>query len=197
MKFTRGPLYRVIRYPILWVLSLLHWPKFIGRENAPEGACVICGNHSGLADPVWTILAMKPRTTPWIMAKKSVMQIPVIKHILAGFGVFGVDRDNPDVNAIKKSLKVLKDGEQLLIFPEGTRMKPGKVVEPKSGAVMLANRAGVPIVPVYITRNRKPFRRIKVVIGKPYHPQFESRKPSAEELQAATQELMQKIYAME
>lgn len=197
MKYTRGILYRIIRWPILWIMSLYHRPKFIGRENMPKEACVICGNHSGLADPVWAVLAMKPHMVPWIMAKKSVMSKPVIKNILGAFGAFGVDRDNPDINAIKKSLKVLKDGEQLLIFPEGTRVKKGKTVEPKSGAVMLANRAGVPIVPIYITRNRKPFRKIKVVIGKPYTPAFESKKPTAEELQAATTDLMQKIYAME
>lgn len=197
MSFTRGPLYRIIRWPVLWVMSLFHWPKFIGRENVPEGACVICANHAGLADPVWAVLAMKPHVTPWIMAKKSVMTKPVIKNILGAFGAFGVDRDNPDVNAVKKSLKVLKDGEQLLIFPEGTRVKNGKQVEPKTGAVMLANRAGAPILPMYITRNRKPFQKIRVVIGEPYTPAFESRKPSAGELQAATNDLMQKIYAME
>lgn len=196
MKFTRGTLYRIIRWPILWVLSLFHWPKFIGRENVPQSSCVICANHSGLADPVWAVLAMKPHMVPWIMAKKSVMSKPVIKSILGAFGAFGVDRDNPDLHAVKKSLKVLKDGEQLMIFPEGTRVKHGKTVVPKSGAVMLANRAGVPILPVYISRNRKPFRKIKVVIGKPYLPEL-AAKPTAEELQEATDELMRKIYAME
>lgn len=197
MSFARGILYRIIRWPILWIMSLYHWPKFIGRENMPEGGCIICANHSGLADPVWAVLAMKPKTTPWIMAKKSAMEAPVIGKLFAAFGAFGVDRDNPDINAVKKSLTVLKNGEQLLIFPEGTRVKKGKTVEPKSGAVMLANRTDVPIVPVFITRNRKPFRRIRVVIGTPYKAAFESRKPSSEELQTATDELMRKIYAME
>lgn len=197
MSFVRGPLFRIIRYPILWVMSLFHFPKFIGRENVPEGACVICANHSGLADPVWAVLAMKQRVIPWIMAKKEVMGKPVLGKFLGAFGAFGVDRDNPDIAAVKKSLKVLKAGEQLLIFPEGTRVKNGKNVEAKSGAVMLANRSDVPILPVYITRNRKPFQKIKVVFGEAYRPAFETAKPSAEALQAATGELMQKIYAME
>ena len=197
MSFVRGPLFRVIRYPILWVMSLFHFPKFIGRENVPTGACVICGNHSGLADPIWAVLAIKPHTIPWIMAKKEVMVKPVIGKFLGAFGAFGVDRENPDIHAVKKSLQVLKNGEQLLIFPEGTRVKKGKTVEPKSGAVLLANRAGVPILPVYITKNRKLFQRIRVIIGKAYAPAFESKKPSAEELAAATRELMQKIYSME
>lgn len=197
MSFVRGPLFRIIRYPILWVMSLFHFPKFLGRENVPQGACVICGNHSGLADPVWAVLAIKQRTIPRIMAKKEVMGKPVLGKFLGAFGAFGVDRDNPDISAVKTSLKALKNGEQLLIFPEGTRVKEGKTVTPKSGAVMLANRAGVPILPVYITRNRKPFRKIKVVIGEAYRPAFENEKPSSEKLQAATAELMRKIYAME
>lgn len=197
MMFGRKTLYYILRYPVLWVMSLFHWPTFIGRENVPQEACVICCNHSGLADPIWAILGLKPRILPWIMTKKSLMSKPILKQFLGMFGAFGVDRDNPDIQAIKKSLKVLKDGEQLLIFPEGTRVKEEQTVAAKSGAVMLANRAGVPVLPVYITRNRKPFRRIKVVIAPPYQPSFEDKKPSAEDLNAATEELMQKIYAME
>ena len=101
-----------------------------------------------------------------------------------------------DVKAIKKSLSVLKGGERLLIFPEGTRVKKGKKSEPKSGAVLLAQRAGVPLVPVYITHNRKPFQPVKVVMGEAYKPAFPTRRPSNEELEQATAELMAKVYAL-
>ena len=186
-----------ILHVLLWlVMRLYHWPRFKGRENLPEGPCVICANHAGFADPIWVFLLMGTRMPPWTMAKKSVMDKPVLGPFLAAFRAFPVDRDNVDVKAIKKSLTVLKNGEKLLIFPEGTRIKKGKVSQPKSGALLLANRAEVPIVPVYITHGRKPFQPIKVVMGEPWTPAYSSRRPDAAELETLTAELMAKVYAL-
>lgn len=186
-----------IFYWLFWLtLRFYHWPTFRGRENLPEGPCVLCGNHSGFADPIWVFLAMKTRVPPWTMAKKSIMDKPIFGRLLLAFRAFPVDRDNVDMAAVKKSLSVLKKGEKLLIFPEGTRIKKGKKSEPKSGAVLLAQRAGVPLVPVYITHKRKPFQPIKVIIGEPYTPVYTSRRPDNEELQRHTEELMAKIYQM-
>ena len=188
-------------YPIVRLLCWLfmrfyHWPTFRGRENLPEGPCVICGNHSGFADPIWVFLLMGTRLPPWTMARNTLFDKPIFGAFLASFRAFPVDRDNVDLAAIKKSLSVLRDGEKLLIFPEGTRVKGNKKSEPKSGAVLLAQRAGVPLVPVYITHNRKPFRPIRVVMGKPYTPVYSSRRPDAAELERHTTELMARIYAL-
>lgn len=184
---------KIIYWPILFFMSLWHFPRFRGRKNIPEGAAVLCANHTGLADPVWVVLAARQKHMFWIMAKKQVMDKPVIGRLLSWFGAFGVDRDGADVAAIKKSLTVLREGERLLIFPEGTRVKKGMQVAPKPGAVMLANRAGVPLVPIYITPNRKPFQPIRVIIGEPWQPVFAGKKAAAAELETATAELMQKI----
>ena len=182
---------------LLWlVMRFYHWPTFRGRENLPKGPCVICGNHSGFADPIWVFLCMGTHYPPWTMAKKSVMEKPVLGRFLKTFRAFPVDRDNADMAAVKKSLSILRGGEQLLIFPEGTRVKKGKKSEPKSGAVLLAQRAGVPLVPVYITHHRKPFQPIKVIIGEPYTPAYTSRRPDNEELERHTAELMAKVYAL-
>ena len=184
-------------YWLLWiVLRVWHWPTFRGRENLPEGPCVLCCNHSGFADPLWVFLALGVHNLPWTMAKKSVMETPVLGKFLAAYHAFPVDRDNPDINSIKKALKVLRDGDRLLIFPEGTRVNKKKQVQAKSGAIMLANRAGVPVVPIYLTHNRKPFQPIRCELGKPYRPECSGRRASAEELELRTEELMAKIYAM-
>ena len=196
MRFVRRYLYRVCYWLVVVAMGLLHFPLFRGRENLPKGAAILCPNHSGLADPVWVVLAAKEPQVPWIMAKKSVMEKPIIGPFLAAWGAYGVDRDNPDIHAVKKSLTELKNGEKLIIFPEGTRVKKGKTVTPKSGAVMLAHRAGVPLVPVYITPNRKPFQPVRVIMGEAYSPRLESRRPTAEELEAETEILMKKIYAL-
>ena len=195
MKFVMRYIFKVIYWPVLVVLSVLHFPRFIGRKNIPEGPALICANHPGLADPVWAVLAMKDRKIPWIMAKKQIMDTPVLGRFLSWFGAFGVDRDAADINAIKRALKHLRDGDKLLIFPEGTRVKKGKTVTPKSGALMIANRAGVPVVPLYITHHRKPFQPIKCVFGTPYLPEL-GKRPSAEELEKASAELMQTIYGL-
>ena len=186
-------------YPIIYgilsvALRLYHWPRFRGKENLPEGPCVLCGNHSGFADPLWVFQLLGPKILPWTMAKKSVMDTPVLGPFLRTFRAFPVDRDNVDLAAIKKALSVLKNGEKLLIFPEGTRVKKGKKSEPKSGAVLLAQRAGVPLVPVYITHGRKPFQPIKVVMGEAYTPEWSCRRPDAAELEEKTTELMAKVY---
>lgn len=188
-------------YPIFYFcfwafLRFYHWPSFRGRENLPEGPCVICANHSGFADPLWVFLLMGTREPPWTMAKKSVMDKPLFGRFLMAFRAFPVDRDSVDLAAVKKSLSVLKNGEKLLIFPEGTRVKKGKKSEPKSGAVLLAQRAGVPLVPVFITPDRKPFQPIRVVMGEAYTPDYSSRRPDAAELERHTAELMEKVRAL-
>lgn len=184
-------------YWTLWlVMRFYHWPSFQGREHLPEGPCVICANHSGFADPIWVFMLMGTRLPPWTMARKSLFEKPVFGPFLASFRAFPVDRDNVDLAAIKKSLSVLKDGDKLLIFPEGTRVKGKKKSEPKSGAVLLAQRAGVPLVPVYVTHNRKPFQPIKAVMGEPYTPAYTSRRPDTAELERHTEALMQKIYKL-
>ena len=187
---------KVIYWPVLLILSLFHFPRFSGRENLPEGGAMLCANHSGLADPIWVVLLMHDKQMPWFMAKKEVMDKPVIGRFLSWFGAFGVDRETADIRSIKTALGHLRDGDKLLLFPEGTRVKKGKKVEAKSGAVLLASRANVPIVPIYITPNRKPFQPIRCIMGEPYHPQISPRHNTSEELEQATQELMRRIYAL-
>ena len=188
-------------YPILYALLFValrvyHWPTLRGREHLPEGACVICANHSGFADALWVFQLLGPKILPWTMAKKSVIDTPVLGPFLRTFRAFPVDRENTDLAAVKKSLSVLKNGEKLLIFPEGTRIKNGKKSEPKSGAALLAQRADVPLVPVYITHGRKPFQPIKVIMGEAYKPSYSCRRPDAAELEEKTAELMAKVYAL-
>ena len=196
MKRSTHFWYRILYWIFRVSFFFYHPYKFIGRENLPEGAAVLCANHSGFADPLWVFMAMNTPLPPWTMAKKSVMDKPVFGRLLRYFGAFPVDREGADMGAVRKSLSVLKDDEKLLIFPEGTRIKKGKVSQPKSGTVMIANRAGAPLVPIYITHKRTPFCRVRVIIDKPYKPEFSSRRPNGEELQQAPDQLMAHIYAL-
>lgn len=190
-------------YRLLWILvrvGLFFWhpfSRFRGREHIPEGGCLIVANHSSLADPVWLLLALGPGRRTHIIAKKEVMGVPVLGRVLRWVGVFGVDRGGADIAAVKQSLEILKNNEKLLIFPEGTRVKPGKTVEPKTGAALMAQRAGVPVLPVYITRRKRPFCPIEVCFGAPYTVTAAARRITAAELDEATQHMMATIYGLE
>jgi len=150
-----------------------------------------------MSDPFFVVFAMGLGIKPQVMAKAELGRVPVIGWLLGKAGVFYVDRGKADVGAVKRALKCLKDGEKLLLFPEGTRHADGELSEGKTGAAMFAVRAGVPLVPIYIPADKKWFARTSVVFGEPIYPQVAGRKGTAEEYEAITQDLMERIAALE
>lgn len=187
-----------VLYAIVWLaLQIWHpFSKVVGRENIPEDGFVICTNHSSMADPFWIALGMGVRRRSRYMAKKEILRWPIVGRICKTLGAFGIERGGADLMAVKATMTYLRNGENVLIFPEGTRMKPGKTVRPKSGAVLLALRTGVPILPAYITARKRPFRPVRVVFGTPFVPKSESRRPTATEMSQMTAELMDDIYTL-
>ena len=143
-----------------------------------------CPNHTTIGDPFYVVFAFGRRYPMRAMAKIQIMRVPFIGWILGKGGVFGVDRGHADMHAVKTALKLLKDGNKLLMFPEGTRVREGEDVAAKTGAAMFATRTGVPLVPIYIQRKKRLFARNAVVIGQPYLPQYAGRKPTPDELDA-------------
>jgi len=187
-----------IIYCVIWpFFNLFHPCKAVGRENLPEGAAILCPNHTRMSDPFFVVFAMTLKHKPQVMAKAELMRLPVIGWLLSKAGVFAVDRGRSDVGAIKRAMKCLKDGDKLLMFPEGTRSKDGKLEEAKTGAAMLAVRSGVPLVPMYIPAEKKWFRRTPVVFGEPFYPRTETRKGSSEEYKAIALELTRRIAGLE
>lgn len=195
-------LYTVLWYIVWPFFSLVHPCRLAGRENLPADGGLFCANHSSLNDPVCLMLAVGSRYQMHAMAKAEFMRIPVLGWLLKKVGIFGIERGKSDVLAIKTAMRYLKNGENVLMFPEGTRIKEGvdkygNEGEAKAGAAMLAIRTGAPLVPVYIPQKKRWFRFTTVVIGEPYHPQVESKKISAEEYRAVAEDLMERIYALE
>lgn len=187
-----GRLYSVL-YPIF---RILYPVKVQGRENIPEGAAVVCPNHSYWNDPFCVVFSFGKQFVMRAMAKKEIIDWPVVGSILTKCGVVGVDRGNTDMKAARQSMKFLREGSKLLMFPEGTRVHEGESVEAKAGAALFATRCDVPMLPVYIHNTKKLFRASTVIIGKPYVPVYEGRKASAEELQNIARELQSRIYAL-
>lgn len=184
-------------YCVAWpFFNLVHPCKAIGWENIPEGAVLLCPNHTGLSDPLFAVFALRLKNRPRVMAKAEVIEIPVLGWLLKKAGVFAVERGKSDIGAIKQALKCLKNGEKLLLFPEGTRSKTGELGQAKGGVALLSVRTGTPIVPMYIPAKKKWFGRTPVVFGEPYLPSVEGKKGTAEEYEAIAQDLMERIAAL-
>lgn len=187
-----------VAYAILWVLAKILYPwDAVGKENLPEtGGAVLCANHTSFLDPIHVLLGSTRKRQIHIMAKAELFKIPVFSWILKGIEIIPVKRGMSDITAVKEGLRVLKNGEPLLIFPEGTRVKEGESADAHPGAIVLAARAGVPVVPIYIEARKKLFKKRRVVFGAPYELQFAGRKPTHDESQRLTEELMNKIWAL-
>ena len=139
-----------------------------GLENLPEGPAIICANHSNNVDPVLIAAALGPERHVHFMAKQELMGKPILGKFLDNLGSFGVERgSSSDIAAIRNVMKCIKSGDKVMIFPEGTRVAEDGLVDPKTGAVRLAAKLKVPIVPVFISRKKKPFCRAKLVMGEP------------------------------
>lgn len=190
-----------IYFNLIWSLvwpffNLVHPVRHVGRERIPEGAAVVCGNHTSLSDPLFVTFAMGRRHQLRAMAKAELMRVPVLGWLLGKAGIFGVERGKADVAAIKTAIKFLKSGEKILLFPEGTRVKTGEDSAAKTGAAMLAIRTGVPILPVYIPEKKNWFRFTTVVIGEAYFPEVGEKRAGAEEYRAVAEDLMERIQAL-
>ena len=179
------PIFRVL-YPV----------KVEGRENIPEGPVVICPNHTYWNDPFCVVFAFGKQVIMRAMAKKEIIDWPVVGPILARSGVIGVDRGNTDMKAARQSMKWLREGSKLLLFPEGTRVHEGESVDAKAGAALFATRCDAPLLPVYIHNTKKLFKPSTVIVGKPYTPVYEGRKASSEDLQRIAQDVQERIYAL-
>ncbi|WP_338068710.1 lysophospholipid acyltransferase family protein [Paenibacillus nanensis] len=137
--------------------------KAIGVENIPKtGAVILASNHISNLDPP-TIGVKVPRKVHF-MAKEELFKIPVFGALIRAFGAFPVKRGGVSKDAIKAGITLLKSGEVMGIFPEGSRSNAGAA---KKGTAMIAMRSGAAVVPVAIVGGYKLFRQTKVCYGKP------------------------------
>ena len=188
--------YRVVHAILCPLLQLLFPLSAEGAEHIPEGGAVLCSNHASAWDPV--LLALKiPRTVPLrFMAKAELFRNPLLGWLLRKLGAFPIHRGANDLGAMKTAMKCLQEGQKLIVFPEGTRVEEEGGASAKGGAVMLATRARVPMVPIYCGGKKRLFRRDTVVFGEPYSPVIAGRRPTPEENREIAEELMERIYAL-
>lgn len=187
---------KIIKAVIKFFLKIFFRVKIVGEENIPKTRpAIICPNHKSYYDPA-IIVAFNKRHVNMI-GKKELMKNPFTRFLCKSFDVFLVERDGKDIEAVKHSLKVLKDGELLGIFPEGTRNGLARGVQPKNGAIQMALKTGAPIIPVGIKGNYKLFKPVIVTYGKPiYYNKEEINSQDKALVAAITNDLMGRIISL-
>ena len=164
--------YTILRYIVIGLYHLYFNISFEGTDNIPkDGSNIFASNHRSYQDPVF--IALPTRVPLSYMAKEELFQQNwFFTKLIVAFGAFPVTRGKGDSKAIETAFEKLELGRNLVIFPEGTRSKDGKVGKGKTGVALIAAMAQVPVVPVGITFEGKLNFRKRVVVrfGKPIIP---------------------------
>lgn len=168
------------------------------KENEfPEGPVIVFGNHYSNLDVFLLPLAFKRQIH--FMAKHTLFKNPILAFLARKFGAFPVNRETVDLSATKTALRILKSGDVLGIFPEGTRIKGSKVSDPKGGIAMFAWKTKSPVVPVHLEYRRRfhLFNHIEMTVGDPIFPEdLGIEKGTPEEYKAASERLIDRVYSL-
>ncbi len=204
---TRGELrfYRVVRDLIVGFCRLFWRLEVHGLENVPEGAFILSGVHRSNVDTL--LVAAVTRRRMRYMGKHTMWKYDLPGRFFTAMGGIPVRRGAADREALRTSVDVLRNGEPIVMFPEGQR-RTGPVVEDLfEGPAFVAGRTGVPILPVGIGGSEaamppgakwiKPVK-VVVVIGDPIPAPtgVEGRRPSRRQVKETTEALRVAIQAL-
>ncbi len=154
-------MYKFLKVVVGFFVKIFYNLEIYGKENVPKDqALILCANHKSLMDPI--VLAISMDRQVHFMGKEELWENPILKFILDRVGAFPVNRTKSDLKSIRTSMSILKRGEVLGIFPEGTRVKSVSIENIKEGIGMLSNRSNSIIQPVYIDTEYKLFKPVKI-----------------------------------
>ena len=157
---------KIVRFLVRIFFRIFLNVKISGSENIPKtGGIMLAPNHTSNWDPPF-IGSMSTRPVNF-MAKSELFNNKFFGWLIKNLGAFPVERGSADVEAVKNTIRLLKDGNAVVLFPHGRRIKQDEDVPIKDGAVMIAVRSRVPILPVYISGEYKFRKKIKIAFGKP------------------------------
>ena len=154
---------------LLKVATLFYPYKVYGKENIPEGKAVICSNHLSMIDALYISSIFDEQL--YFLSKKEAFNNKLFGKILSSYGAIPIDRSKTDYKALVSIIKIIRNGNKLVIFPEGTRNKTGSLefLPFKAGSMVLAVKSKSPIIPIVISRKARIFRKTALIIG----PSFE------------------------
>ena len=187
-----------IAFVVAYIPFTLLFPTIVkGRKNLPKKkGYIVCVNHTTFIDA--PLLDVKLIKRIRYLGKKELCKTKLSNWGQTKvLGTIPVDRGTADISAVRNVLNVLKKGEIVGIFPEGTRNKTentDELQELKSGAVMFASKAGVPLVPIIYMKKPRLFCLNKVVIVEPFYVKGENpKKLTKEETEENVKELARRM----
>ncbi|HVB50771.1 MAG TPA: lysophospholipid acyltransferase family protein [Acidimicrobiales bacterium] len=196
--------YRFCAIMIAGLAQVFFRPTVEGAGNIPlSGPVLIAPIHRSNVDFAFSLF-ISPRKV-FFMAKDGIFRVPLLGSLLTKLGAFPVNRNSADRESMRLGEEVLRRGQALVLFPEGTR-KEGDHVEPlHDGAMFLAARTGAMVVPVGIAGSDRAmpvgarfprFSRIHIVVGTPITPPMSEGRVSRSAISAKTEELRRELEAV-
>lgn len=159
---------KLVRATVKGVLSGLYHIVFrvkITGKVPENGSYILCANHINYLDAAAVVLFNKRKV--YFVAKEDLFRFKILNWLAHVFDVIPIKRNMQDMESMKRCLKILKSGELLGIFPEGTRKGLEKNGKAKNGAAYMAIKTGTPIIPVGIHGTFKPFSKVYINYGEP------------------------------
>ena len=185
----------IVRGAIYIWCKIYYRAEIIGLENIPKDEPLIfCGNHRNYLDPP-LIVATSKRDIKFL-AKEELYKNKFLAALGWVFEAIPVKRDEKDISAIKTSLKDLKEGKCIALFPEGTRNGLEKGEKVKDGVAFFAVRSGAKVLPCGIKGGVKGNRKVTIKYGKPLDYSEYKGKKDKETLEKITKEIMDNIIEL-
>ncbi len=185
-----------LRTCVLPLVRLVRPFRIYGKYEPASGACIFVVNHYTLLDVAYVVGSTKDGVR--LVAKKEVEDMFFVGGLARGIKCIFVNRDGNDVRALLDCFKVLKNGEKLCIFPEGTRNKTDEEMLPfKHGASAMAIKTKTPVIPIVIYKKPKFFRRAHILMGEPIEfSEYYDKKNTEEDFSKADMQLREIMLNM-
>lgn len=195
-KILKNIMRVIVRNAIFIYCKIVYRVKIEGKENVPkDGALIFCGNHRNYLDA--PLMVATAGRHVHFMAKEELRKVKFFAFLAFVFDAIFVKRDAKDIGAIKTSLKYLKDGACVALFPEGTRNGAEKGEDVKNGVSYFVLNSASKVIPVGIKGGLKPFEKTVIKYGKPmdFEEERKNRKDK-EVMKKVTEDIMKEIFEL-